>query len=293
MGILRYNFRSLALGRYVDITVIYPTDNIAFFTDQETEERIKFKPNKKDYYPYTPGMKFQTLYLMHGGSEDDTGPSRFTNIESYVQKHHLMVVTPDVSLSFGLDTEYGLSYEIFLAEELPAVMQSLFASSPKREDNFIAGYAMGANVALGTAIRHPDLYSVCVDISGGIGMTLDTQTLVDELNGDHFPVRMPLYNASFGKAEDLPGSSKDLYACAKYFKKKGVPLPKYYLICGSEEFIRYRVERDVQRLQELNYDVDYILAEGYDHNHDMWDYYLKYTVDELLPLKNKPIYPDE
>ena len=292
MGILRYNYRSLAVGRYLDITIIYPTDHISFFAETDAEERIRFKPPHMDYYPYKPGMTFQTLYLMHGGSEDDTGPGRFTNIERYCQEHALMVVIPDISLSFGLDTEYGLSYEIFLAEELPAVVQGLFASSPKREDNFLAGYAMGANIALGTAIRHPDLYSVCVDISGGIGMTLDTQTLVDELTGDHFPVRMPLYNASFGSAEDLPGSSKDLYAWAKYYKKAGVLLPKYYLICGSKEFIRRRIEKDYERLKELEYPAEYILAEGYDHDFTMWDHYLKYTVEELLPLKNAPIYPE-
>ena len=292
MGILRYNFRSMALGKYVDTTIIYPTDFLAFYEDQETIDRIQFKPGPGNPLPYRPGMKFQTLYLMHGGSEDDTGPTRFTNVERFVQKHHLMVVTPDVSLSFGLDTDYGLSYQIFLSEELPKVVQALFASSPKREDNFIMGYAMGANVALGTAIRNPHLFHTCVDISGGIGMTLDTQTLKDELTGDHFPVRMPLYLSSFGPADKLDNSPNDLYTTAKRFKENGTELTKYHLICGEKEFIRARIERDAQLLKELGYDVNYMLAEGYDHDFTMWDTYIKYAIENLLPLKNTPIYEE-
>lgn len=43
----------------------------------------------------------------------------------YAQENNVMLVTPNITNSFGI-----------------------------REDNFIVGYAMGGNVALGTAIMH-------------------------------------------------------------------------------------------------------------------------------------------
>ena len=73
----------------------------------------------------------------------------------------------------------------------------MLPSSPKREDNFVMGYAMGGNVALGVSILRPELFSACLDISGGIGMTLDTDTLVEELAGDHFRTFMPSYQVAF------------------------------------------------------------------------------------------------
>ena len=66
-----------------------------------------------------------------------------------------MLVTPDIANSFGADTDYGIAYQSFIGGELPLVIQSLFASSSKREDNFIMGYAMGGNTALAAAINYP------------------------------------------------------------------------------------------------------------------------------------------
>ncbi len=288
MGILRFNYRSQMLGHYVDITIVYPTDRYSFYDPEREkkgihEESSDFKQPKKPVYE--PGMKFQTVYLIHGGGDDDTLTYRYTNAERYAQENNVMLVTPNITNSFGVDAMYGKKYQSFLAEELPVVVQSLFASSPAREDNFIVGYAMGANVALGTAILHPDKFAACVDISGGIGMTLATDTLVRELKSGHFMNFMPIYNSSFGPADELPGSPRDLYAVAKEKKASGETLSKFHIICGSEEFIRARVEDDVRILKELDYDVEYILAEGYDHNYEMWDKYINVALSELLPLK--------
>lgn len=293
MGLLRFNYRSLAIGKYIDISIAYPTDMLSFVENEETLNRIAFKPQPGDKFPYRPNMKFQTVYLIHGGGDDDSLTYRYTNAERYAQEHCVMLVTPDISNTFGVNARYGISWQTFLSEELPKVVQGLFASSPKREDNFIMGYAMGANVALGTAVMHPELYHTCVDISGGIGMTLDTAKLKSELEGDHFRYRMPLFNASFGPAEELEGSEFDLYNTAKKFKEEGRELSKFKIICGSKEFIRRRVEGDVAKLQELEYDLEYIVAEGFDHNFDMWDTYIKYSLDNLLPLRNAPIYENE
>jgi len=284
MGIMRFNFRSQALGRYVDVSIVYPTDNYSYY-DLETEKKgthDESRPGAKKPV-YTPGMKFRTVYLIHGGGDDDTLTYRYTNAERYAQENNLMLVTPSIPNSFGVDADYGVKYQTFLSDELPVVIQSLFASSPKREDNYIMGYAMGANVALGTAIMHPEKYCCCVDMSGGIGMTLDNETMKEELRGDHFRNFMPIYNTSFGEADAYDGSVHDLYRIAKEKKESGQPLCKFYVICGTKEFIRERVEKDVARLQELQYDVEYIRAEGYDHNFDLWEDYMKIAFRDLLP----------
>ena len=108
-------------------------------------------------------MKFQTVYLIHGGGDDDTLTYRYSNVEEAAQRNHVMLVTPNIANSFGYDAKYAIPYMSFITEELPTVIQSLFASSPAREDNFIMGYAMGGNVALGCAINRPDRYAACLD----------------------------------------------------------------------------------------------------------------------------------
>ena len=179
------------------------------------------------------------------------------------------------------------NYSAFITDELPVVIQSLFPSSPKREDNFIMGYAMGGNAALGNAFMRPENYAMCVDISGGIGYTLDTDRMVKDLSSPH---HLAEYNHAFGPAETFPGSVNDIGAIAEKLVADGVELPFFTVICGSKEFIRQRVEGDVRRLEELGIPHKYIIAEGYDHNFDMWEDWTRKTLDEILPLKREPIY---
>lgn len=238
-------------------------------------------------------MKFQTVYLMHGGGDDDTLTYRYSNIEEAAQRNHVMLVTPNIANSLGLDTAYGVPYLSFVTEELPTVIQALFASSPKREDNFIMGYAMGGNVALGAAVNRPDRYLECVDISGGIGMSFCPHTLQSELEGSVFREMFPLYNHSFGPGESIPGSRYDLRAELLRHRAAGDLECRFHLICGSDEFIRTRMEGDVAALRELGADMDYLCAEGYDHDFRLWNYAMQLALDRLLPLKRRPIYPDE
>ncbi|SDZ75727.1 S-formylglutathione hydrolase FrmB [Lachnospiraceae bacterium NK3A20] len=282
MSYMRFNFRSQTLGHYVDVSVCFPTDEYSYYPQGEM---LKFAYDERKRRAYHPGMKLQTVYLIHGGGDDDTLVYRYSNAERYARENNVMLVTPNIANSFGIDTQYGVYYQTFLSEELPVVIQSLFCSSPAREDNFIIGYAMGGNVALGTAILHPEKFAECVDISGGIGMTLDTETLQAELSGSFFREHFPLYNTSFGEAAKIDGSAYDLFTAAKRSVTEGSTLCPLHLIVGSKEFIRERVENDARILEELGYPSDLRVKEGYDHDFILWDEAIRYSLDKLLPLK--------
>lgn len=293
MSIMRFNYRSEILGRYVDVSVVYPTDSYRCAPNEKMANRAHRGPVDPGKPLYRPGMKFQTVYLIHGGGDDDTLTYRYSNVEEAAQRNHVMLVTPNIANSFGADTKYGVAYQTFLTEELPTVIQALFASSPAREDNFIMGYAMGGNAALGAAVNRPDRYAACMDISGGIGMTLRADTLAAELEGEHFKTIFPLYNHTFGRGEDVPGSAADLRARVLQNRAAGGPEARFIMVCGSREFIRARVEADVAAMQELEMDVEYLCAQGYDHDFRLWDRYLQLGLDRLLPLKRSAIYPEE
>ena len=121
-------------------------------------------------------------------------------------------------------------------------------------------------------------------------MTLETSTMVEELAGDHFRQFMPSYHVAFGEPENFPGSAYDLYPIARKKKEAGETLSHFTVICGSKEFIRKRVEDDVARLRELDYPVDYLCLEGYDHDWRTWNQYLVRGLKEILPLKKKYLY---
>ena len=125
--------------------------------------------------------------------------------------------------------------------------------------------------------------------SGGIGMTLQTETLKEELRGNHFRELFPIYNTTFGKAEDIDGPDYDLYTMARRRIEAGETMPEFIIACGSEEFIRSRVEGDVEALRRLNCRVRYEVPEGYTHDFEMWDLCIRKALDEWLPLKRRAI----
>jgi len=293
MGICKFNYRSQACGLWLDVIVTIPTSQFSYYDmNKELRGNDRITPGSPVPKMYKPGMKFQTIYMIHGGGDDDTLPYRYMSIERYADANNVMLVTPNIPNSFGVNTNYGVDYQTFLSEELPIVIQSLFPSAPGRENNFIAGFAMGGNVALGTALMHPELYAAAVDVSGGIGLTVNTEQFAKELSGS-FSGRFPLVGATFGSGEDLPGSKHDMRKFALENIEKGVELPKFYLVCGSEEGnIGKRVENDAITLKEMGYDVDFTCYEGYNHFYPLWDMYFEKMMNEILPLKREAIFPD-
>ena len=60
---------------------------------------------------------------------------------------------------------------------------------------------MGGKGARQLAMRRPDLYAACVDLSGGIGCTIDTDSLVSQLESIG---HLPKFQGAFGNPENIP-----------------------------------------------------------------------------------------
>ena len=92
MGVLRFNYHSEVLGMYTDITVTYPTGKYTYNTTCPSENQMG-EPGKLRKC-YQPGMKLPTVYLMHGGGDDDTTFQRMSRVEFYAEQNNVMTVTP-------------------------------------------------------------------------------------------------------------------------------------------------------------------------------------------------------
>ncbi|HKM04187.1 MAG TPA: alpha/beta hydrolase family protein [Lachnospiraceae bacterium] len=284
MGLLRFSFKSQALSLYTNITVTLPTENMTYYslTEQKREEGIATRRE----WEYCEGMKLQTIYVLHGGGDDDTCVVRNTNIERYAKENCVMTVTAQVNDSFYMDTQYGYNYFTFMTEELPKVIQTMFPSSPKREDNFVAGVAMGGNGALALALKRPDLYEACVDLSGGIGCSVDTDAFIEEVR----TLKLKRLQTTFGDPDKIRDGPYDLGGYARRHLEKGEPIPKIFIAVGENDFIRDVVRKDKDALKKLGVECYYEEVPDYDHDWNFWDIYLGKALKEWLPLKRFPIY---
>lgn len=148
------------------------------------------------------------------------------------------------------------------------------------------GLAMGGNGSLALGLKRPDLYQACVDLSGGIGCSVDTDAFIEQVR----TLEMRRMQATFGDPDRLRDSEYDLGGYVKRHLAKGTALPEIFIAVGENDFIRDVVRRDRNALAKLGVSFHYEEAPGYTHDWNFWDPYLKKALDEWLPLRKMPIY---
>ncbi len=216
--------------------------------------------------------KLQTLYLLHGLSDDDTIWTRRTSIERYVAPLGLAVVMPQVHHSFYTDMKYGNKYWTFLTEEIPSIARSFFPLSDAREDNFVAGLSMGGYGALKWALNYPEQFCAAASLSGVTDIVKRIKTSSPE-DG--------LFPLIFG-TEDISGTKNDLFFLIKSVSKlKEKPL--IYQACGTEDFLYEDNIRFKELCEKVNYKITVNFGPG-EHEWGYWDTTIQ-DVLEWLPLK--------
>ena len=201
-----------------------------------------------------------TLYLLHGMSDDHSIWLRRTSIERYAAEKGLAVVMPAAGLSYYTDMAHGEKYWQFVSRELPALCRSLFPMlSPRREDTFVAGLSMGGAGSLMLGLSRPEQYAAIGCLSAGFLTVQD----VGEENAHAWAL-------AYGDAP-MEGTYKDCAANARHIVEAGLPLPRIYHACGTEDFLLPCARRTRDFFAGLPaFDYRYFEGPGA-HNWDFWD----------------------
>lgn len=254
MAMIQCNFFSETLGLSTSMTVILP--------QQTTKQVGMSNVVSRDRHP--------TLWLLHGGSDDDTIWMRRTSIERYVAPLGLAVVMPQVHFSFYTDMAYGGRYGTFLMDELPQLARSFFPLSDEREDNFVAGLSMGGYGAFKWALSRPNQIAAAAGMSTANFATMNW--------GDQRPDFLKLV---YGDAPQ-EGTNNDLFHLIGKCDHTADLKPKFYQNCGKEDFL-YSPNLELKSAFERS-GLDYMYSEETGvHDWAFWDKTIQ-DVLEWLPL---------
>lgn len=224
---------------------------------------------------FASNRRYQTLFLLHGLSDDHTIWQRRTSIERYVEPLGLAVVMPAVHRSFYADMAYGNRYWTFISEELPALARSFFPLSPARRDNFVAGLSMGGYGAFKLALTFPDRFAAAASLSGPLNMAAAARE------------REPAWQAElkliFGQPRHVAGSDNDLFELARRVGASTDPKPRLYQCCGTEDFLYADNVRFRDHAQSLDLPLTYEEGPG-DHLWQYWDQQIQ-RVLAWLPMR--------
>lgn len=259
MALIHANFFSRTLGMERQVDVILP----------QAVNGVGQSGVKSD-------KKVPVLYLLHGGSDDQTIWQRRTSIERYAVAKGLAVVMPATDLGFYTDQKYGYDYYQYFSKELPELIAVFFPMiSTKREDTFVAGLSMGGFGALKLGINCPERFSYAASLSG----------LVDPVWEYENRDNVDFHINNFGTLEELKGSINDLPAMLEIQLKNKVKLPNFFMACGTEDFlyvpnVLFR-DRFKERINLFYYE------EPGTHEWGFWDRNIQKVLDWL------PLNPEE
>ena len=169
----------------------------------------------------------QTMYLLHGFSDDHTAWMRKGRIEEYAEPYRLCVVMPEVAHSFYTDLPWGEKYFTYVTQELPAYLEKLLPLRKDRAGRFVAGLSMGGYGALRVALSYPDRYAAAASLSGAVWM--------QPCFGDKSGKSGHLMNLAFDSEQDMIDRGGVLTALADKLTKETAP--RLYQACGTEDFL--------------------------------------------------------
>lgn len=217
------------------------------------------------------------LYLLHGLSDDHTMWMRQTRLEQYARRYRVAIVMPAVNRSFYMDMAHGAKYDSFIAQELPALVESYFPVSQQREDRFAAGLSMGGYGALKLGLSRPGRYAAVASFSGA----LRVEDSYDARSGKSDEFLRELDDA-FGGEQALHNGHGNLSALAKRLAETPEKSPRIYISCGTEDFLFETNERFVRDFGKL-LPIEYHTEPGA-HTWDFWDKHIE-RVLRWLPLE--------
>jgi S-formylglutathione hydrolase FrmB len=255
MALVHCHFFSQTLGRMTALSALLP------------------EPGPDGDEPGEP-VRYPTLYLLHGLSDDHTVWLRRTSLERYLEGRRLAVILPAAGRSFYTDALRGQRYGSFVSEELVRLARHLFPLSARREENFVAGLSMGGYGAFKLALTHPGRFAAAASLSGA----LDVARLVEE---EQAAGNSELQDI-FGPAGGLAHSANDLFHLAAHLVRRPGPRPALYQWCGTEDFLHADNVRFRDRAAALGLMLTSEEGPG-GHDWACWDAQIRRVLD-WLPL---------
>ena len=270
MAFIQCNFYSKTLQSSTTINVILPSpDSNDIF-------------GSGDMAFFSPGIRFQTLYLFHGAYGDYSDWMRNTSIERYAQKRRLAVIMPSVGNSFYQDMYLGDAFLTFVSEELPHFVQTAFPLSSAREDNFTAGLSMGGYGALKVALSKPEQYAAAASLSGAVDLVSLAKDNANASGSHPFA-----FERIFRDHIHLENTDADLFHLIRRNRAENRPSTKLFISCGTEDFL-YPLHQDTKKaLIALDADAHFEEHPGA-HSWQYWDKHIQSALD-WLPLRRDVI----
>ena len=215
--------------------------------------------------------RYPTLYLLHGYGDDHTAWSYMTNLSAYATMHEIIIVMPDGSKSWYVNSvgDPKARFEDFIVKDLVGYVDGHYRSIPLPRARAVAGLSMGGYGAAFLGLKDYKNFTAIGAFSGALSITKDT-------SGGAFEEAI---RKTMGKLGSPEAADRDPFALV--LKVPPADMPLIYIAVGGQDFLLKSNRDFVALLAEKQIPYEYREVSPRVHAWDFWDDQIRIFLDIL------------
>jgi len=228
----------------------------------------------------TSTRRYPVLYLLHGLGDDHTIWALRTNLTAYAAHHDILVVMPDASRSWYVNSAVDpqARFEDFIVKDLVAYVDAHYRTLPLRRSRAVAGLSMGGYGALLLGLKHHRTFAAIGSFSGAIGIAHEPLIVNPGMDAEHLHRHQEI-SALFGPLGSAERRERDPFAWLD--KVPAAEMPLLYLACGGQDFLIGDNRAFVDLLSSRKIPYEYREISPRVHSWDFWDDQIRIFLDLL------------
>ncbi|MEN6601885.1 MAG: alpha/beta hydrolase family protein [Bryobacteraceae bacterium] len=213
--------------------------------------------------------RYGVVYLLHGLGDNHMMWSLRSNIAAYANRHDVIVVMPDGSKSFYVNSaaDPKAKFEDLIVKDVVDYVDSHYRTLPVRRSRAIVGLSMGGYGSMFLGLKNYKRFGAIGAFSGALGIAHDWPEGAPDTGR---PLRRrPEIEALFGE----PGSQtrKDHDPFLLLDKVPLAEMPFIYVACGGQDFLIAENRAFVELLAKKGVQYEYREISPRIHSWDFWD----------------------
>jgi putative tributyrin esterase len=183
----------------------------------------------------TAVRRYPVLYLLHGYDADITDWARGTNLSDYATRHQLVIVTPDASHSWYVNSVSNpkAHYDDYIMKDVIAYVDKTFRTIPEPFARAIAGVSMGGFGAMFLGLEHRDQFAAIGSFSGSVAYGHFPPESIPKNPTDEEKKKIKEYVDLMGMPGSKEQKARDVFELAQQVPVEQVPM--IFLVCGGED----------------------------------------------------------
>lgn len=222
--------------------------------------------------------RYPALYLLHGYGDDQSAWSYMTNVSGYAAHHKFIIVMPDASKSFYINSaaDPKARFEDFIVKDLITWVDAHYRTIPLPRARAVAGLSMGGYGAAFLGLKHYRKFTALGSFSGAVSFAHGPPP---EGGNAAETARRQSMQVMFGALGSTDRQQRDPFTLVE--KVPAAEMPLIYIACGGEDGLVKGNREFVQFLAEKKIPYEYREISPRGHTWDFWDDQIRIFLDLL------------